>query len=663
MKEQMDAMTILFKSETESMAYNLKYLNENFNTISPSLRNIEFIYCKLNDSRSSWFDYKQALLTESTSYHNHAVGKEVKYSYEFREAIRSARYKLSPSLDELPETTYTDIDGYVHKIGPRDGLDSGMNELPLYTEEGHVQSIQGDKVIVKFRTQDVRNSIITVNGLFFDNYDFSKNESKYFNEIYDKEFVNLKKNTTIEYSMEEILHHYDFSNVNSPINIDEFNKRTYSEKIRYFKENYVFKLFKWKNVKISREYHSIGVVDGWFKFDQPVDDGCLIFYNKVLHFYEQHRNNFKEIKNGEQKQYYVRLAGDMGNINNYKSEDVTMVKLTQMVKNDEGYTENKPVKLEAFSGYLDRDTFIVRFPKPVNNALLTYNGIHHQYITYRDGYNIEFMVGPNRLAEHEKLYKNLKFEPGMDEEQYERIKKKQENYLEHKNDLDELGIKNNLKERQFKNAFLDGVPINGVNVYNWNAENVEVVNVNKNLMRNMDIIVNHYVRELKYANRKLHEIQTVTRGVYDDFVDELVIVNNENNLFTLRYPAIQDTLRLYINGVLYYEKHHYNIVEKVNDTEGKTIKWTFTGEEGINLTKNNVDIGRLDDTQEDGTPEGTNKYKVVAVYDINYDTIKEEVLKSERGKELISKLDPKKRNDKLEIIKIFREIEGQNQYL
>lgn len=162
-KESMDGGTLLFKGDTYCKAYNLEYLNQNYNYINSNLQDVKDIYYKCNDSRNSWINYKRAILKEEN--------KNIPYVDRILLALQNDL--LSGNLEEIPETEYTDYLGYKYNIGPRDGMDSSsmvrksFKILPSNIEKNI--DYDADKkcyrLVVNFRT-DVRNAIIIFNGLF-----------------------------------------------------------------------------------------------------------------------------------------------------------------------------------------------------------------------------------------------------------------------------------------------------------------------------------------------------------------------------------------------------------------------------------------------------------------------------------------------------------------
>jgi hypothetical protein len=340
-KEMMDASTILFVGPSYSKAYNLNYLNKYFNSISSELQNVTNIYYKCNYSRSSWIDYKSALLRSEHS------------NMSYAEKIMDGLYtdKLSNELTELPETEYIDYLGYKYTIGARDGLDSSASarQLTSVLQSNMTKELLYDEIhqcyslIVDFR-MDVSSSIIILNGLF-EPYQMYKNS----------------RSKIIYY--EDIEHGFEFPR-------DEAGNLY----VEWFKPI----PYKWNNVSIDKDdkIYPIKKDGKWLVFDRDIDYTYLLFYNKVMYTYTV--NNINE-------KYITINSIDTGNAVNFKEDEIYLLK----VNDTDGKTI---VRQQKLIGFYDDSSDTVYFPTNISNALITYNGTYHQFIIKADKKSIKFKI-------------------------------------------------------------------------------------------------------------------------------------------------------------------------------------------------------------------------------------------------------------------------------
>lgn len=495
----MDGQTILFKGKHFSKAYNLTYLQNNYKLIAESLQVVEETYFKFNDSRNSWIDYKKALTKPENK----------NLSYNDRIILGLKNDKLSPTLEEIPETEYTDISGFKYKIGKRDGLDSNStvrllsNILNSNITKKLIPAdpkIENDcnKLIVNFRA-DVSNAIITFNGLF-ESYEFYKNSNT---TVIFKE--DPRELDDIDYTKGEELGLKFPRNEYDEIQVDWINIVPYT----------------WKDIEFVEIFKSIRKEDEWIVFDKDVDNNCLLFYNKIMYFFEVNKLNPK----------YVRIIDvNMGNVNNFRNEDIKVVRFKD--------TNGEQLKQQRLVGFFNESEKTVYFPSNISNSIITYNGCIHEYIIKPDKKSIIFRIPAD-------IHMNIDF--GIDE-----------------------------GSRIYATNFYTGT-LDGKSFYSLpNAELAKVANtilneykdkldISENRVRHLESLIEQDGKEIIYSNYKdkLTEVKDIDNSMYQ--------------VFYLKFRPIPDTLILYINGVA-YEKDIYFTYDKDN----KKLIWTFNKNSNAN---------------------------------------------------------------------------------
>lgn len=336
-KEQMDGSTMLFKGDYYCKAYNLEFLNKNFNSISKDLQNVKEIYYKPNSSRNSWFNYKKAILRDEN--------KNLPY---IERVLNGFLYdRLSATLDELPETEFVDYLGYTYIIGPRDGMDTSSTfkkrkEVLVENIEKRLEYFPKKGcygLIVNFRT-DITNAIITLNGLF---------------EPY--EFANDSIGSIIYYEQDTLRFPRDEE---GKIRID------WMHVVPFIWDDVIIRPGVLKPIDRDEEF---------IIFNEELDSGCLLFYNKILYYYDVNKYNSR----------YVKLLDvDLGDSSNFKLDEVQVIRLVDGNFN--------PIKQQRMSGLLNDPDDIAYFPVNITNAIVTYNGVYHGYSFLRGGKSIKFKV-------------------------------------------------------------------------------------------------------------------------------------------------------------------------------------------------------------------------------------------------------------------------------
>ena len=505
-KESMNAHTVLFKGKQFCKAFDLTYLNENYEQISSQLQQVDEIYYKYRKSRSCWMNFKNALLRPEN--------KDLLFSE--RIILGATNDKLSADLKEIPETEYIDKAGYKFTIGPRDGMDSisDLRQLSstlkinigkkLMLADPDVKEDR-NKIVVNFRT-DIINSLITFNGLF---EPYEKYKAGSFSVTY---YEDLTKDVNGDYNFVfPRKEPYDFNDEKNPIRLDWCNIVPYS----------------WKDIEIVKRLDSIGRKGEWFEFEEEIGSDCLLFYNKVMYFFETnpHDPNCVRI-----------LDLDIGNINNFVKEDVFVVKFRDV--------NGKQLKQQRLVGFYNISDKVVYFPSDISNAIITYNGNYHEYIIRPDKKSIVFKI-PKDI--------NMYFDPDL-----------------------------NTKSRIYAVNFYTGT-LDGRSFYQMpNAELSKIANgLLEEYKSKLDLSEQH--------NRELERIITDETGkeiIYSGYEEILSPIDDKLNypnyqVFVLKFRPIEGTLKLFINGVYYNKDIFYTY-----DPNNKKIIWTY----GVNDTFNGFDI-------------------------------------------------------------------------
>jgi hypothetical protein len=339
-KESMDGATLLFIGDTYAKAYNISYLNRNYNKINSNLQTVKKIYYKCNESRNSWINYKKALTKEEN--------RNLSYVDRIILGIKND-FLSDEEFQAIPETEYTDYAGYTYTIGARDGLDSPCNIKQLtnilssnITKKIEFDTVRGcKKLTVNFKS-NIDNSLITFNGLF---------------EPYEK---------TTENNCTSIIY-YEENDFELPKDDDG----------NYY-EDWCFVIpYKWEGITINEtNEHPIKRDNEWLIFDNSVDSSCLLIYNKVL--YDYTINTLDD--------HYIKISDseDVGNSNNFELEDIRLIRLTS----DDGLV----VKQQKLEGFYNESDMTVYFPDAIDNALITYNGMYHKYFIKPDRKSIKFKI-------------------------------------------------------------------------------------------------------------------------------------------------------------------------------------------------------------------------------------------------------------------------------
>jgi len=481
-KESMDGQTVVFIGDSFCKGYNLSYLNNNFNRINNSLQQVKDIYYKCNSSRSSWINYKQALLKES----NRGISPIERILNGLKNDT------LSKTLDELPECEFIDALGYKYIIGARDGMDSAssvrqLNHVFLPNIEKHFEDDKelGCKtLIVNFKT-DVRNSIIIFNGIYVPY------------EMYKK-----SKTTIIYYETDDY-----------PFPKDELGN---------YKIDWCTIIpYSWEDIEIiNRDLRPIKREKEWLVFDEEISDDCLAFYNGVMYFFDINKYN----------EYYIKLRDiDIGNINNFKIEDIVLFRLA-----DKNKLELKQQKL---TGFLNVSEATAYFPATISNAIISYNGIDES----------NFIIKPDK--------KSIRFKIPYEIYQINQV----------------LGLDDNSK-------------VCAVNFYTGNLTNETFTAPQEELTIIANDLLQHYKDKLTIAEEKVNYLEKINDIIFDDYQEILYFDSKNPTRFNLRFIPVESSIKFYINGVR-YDKDLYWIY----NSDNKYIEWTYTQyNQGFDIDKRMV---------------------------------------------------------------------------
>jgi len=517
-KEYMDAQTIMFKSDSFCRAYHLKYFNEHYNIISSELTNVKEIYYKCNNSRKSWIDYRKAMLSHS--------------GVSFIDKIMNSPKLTNEELTLLPECEYTDAYGFKHSIGPRDGLDSPSSiksrlalkpvnfEMKLYYEM--IDNERKYRLDVNFKA-DISNAIIIFNGCYYP-YHIRK----------DKISVTYREEDGIDFPKKvDRFGHYVLEEDGTCKIFDPNENREYFNIIPY----------TWAHVTKENEFTATNRNGDWIQMSEPVDSGCLLFYNHVMYFYEVNKNN----------DYLIRILDiDPENSGNFILEDIVMVRFVNENKDQGALKQQKMVGLFQ----VDKDDAIVYFPSSVSEGILTYNGI-----------NETFLINPDK--------KSLRFM--MPHEVY--------------------GINHNLFT-----TLCEGSKIYCINFYTGDLDGNVYTMPHDKLTSIANELINKYKLEAEKANRELNKLKEETRLIYPNYKDTITEFRKGEfegairPYFKLKYKPIENTVKLFINGVAYKSNtyFYYHLLNGITPI----IVWDYLEKD------NGFDI--------------KTSFDITAVYDVSY---------------------------------------------
>jgi len=368
-KECMDGQTILFKTDSYCKAYQLTYFNENYSIINRHLVGVKEIYYKSNSSRSSWIDYRKAILTG--------------VNLDGTAKVMNAKKLTSSELSFLPECEYTDAYGFKYIIGPRDGLDSPSALKPktllkprnfdLVLSYDIIDGKRKNRLYVNFKA-DVSNSIIIFNGLY---YPYHLNDDKISITYYEEDGVDFPK-------MSDAFGSY-FENEDGSYRVfDPKENREYYSVIPY----------SWANVVKEKEFFAKRRNGDWIEFPEAIDGGCLLFYNSVMYFYEVNNLNDKLVK---------ITSIDSENVAKF---DVSNIKVVRFVNKDENQGQLKQQKMVGLF-QIDKESASVYFPSSVSDGIITYNGINETYLINPDNKSLRFMMPHEVYGMNHNLFKTI----------------------------------------------------------------------------------------------------------------------------------------------------------------------------------------------------------------------------------------------------------------
>jgi len=472
-KEYMDGQTIFFKSDSFCKAYHLKYFNEHYNTINSDLINVKEIYYKCKDSRNSWVNYRKAMLSSP--------------GVSFTEKIMNSPRLSIEELSLLPECEYIDGYGFTHSIGPKDGLDSPSSiksrlllkpvnfDLNLYYDM--VDGERKYRLDVNFKA-DISNAIIIFNGCYYP-------------------YHVRKDNTSVTYYEEDgVVFPKKFDIFGNPILDKDGSVKIFDPKKD--REYYNIIPYTWAHVVRDSEFTAKSRNGDWIEMSEPVDSGCLLFYNSIMYFYEINKQN----------DYLIKILDiDTGNSVHFDLSDVKMVRFVNENKKQGMLKQQKMVGLFQ----VDKKHAMVYFPSSVSEGILTYNGI-----------NETFLINPDK--------KSLRFM--MPHETY--------------------GMNNNLFS-----TICEGSKIYCINFYTGDLDSSTHTMPHDELTGIANKLINKYKKEAEIAKQKLNEIQEEKGLVYPNYKDTIKKYRQGEfdgvirPYFELKYKPVENTVKLFINGVAY----------------------------------------------------------------------------------------------------------------
>jgi hypothetical protein len=582
-----NSILIICKKKGISFAFSYKKIN-NYKDL---LNSNNLVYYKYD--KDEWYIiHDLSNIDNFINYLNSNKGKNTKnYNVD----------KLTiPSISKLPACNFIDEFGFEYIIPNGDGHE---NKKELVPECRHLlrvypKNIKKDlvydhdkkcyKLLVDFHT-DIRNAIITLNGLF---------------EPY--EIVKGSYSKIVYYSSE-----YDSNGFQ--VLLDNENQ-PYRKNNKYDTDCYRLNPYIWSHLEIkSRENKCLKLNDaGWYEFEKEFESGTLLFYNKVLYNYMINPVNSKCIK-------IMDLS--RGNISNFVIEDFNAITLR----------DTKGIKIwqEKLLGFYNESNNTVYFESSIANSLILYNGIGFSYFLRPSDSSIKLKI-PESI--------NQDIDTGIDDNSkiiainfysgYIPIN----NYIVPQGNISELC---NIVLRKYKLELENTTK--ELNKFKKIYENIEefiyqqeftITNITYDLEldfkptidANFKIFINKKILSTKlwsytFENNKnilkidnsveikkddvikiYYKINGEVSLLYDDYYEYLKPIDKLSpHIFRLSYIPEIGSIRLFINGIEYLAPNYW-----IYDEDNRYIEWGWIKENGG---------FNIDDT-----------FDVVAVYDLKYTT-------------------------------------------
>jgi len=487
-KEYMDGQTIMFKSDSFCRAYHLKYFNEHYSTINSQLVNVKEIYYKCKNSRSSWINYRKAMLSQ--------IG------IHFVDKITNAPKLTNEELYLLPDCEYIDAYGFKHLIGARDGLDSPSAvksrlslkpvnfEMKLYYDI--IDGARKYRLDVNFKA-DVSNALVIFNGCY---YPYKIKKDGIIITYYEEDGVEFPKK---------------YDKYGLPILEDDGSVKIFDPKEN--REYYNIIPYTWAHVTKENEFYASSRNGEWIQMSEPVDSGCVLFYNSVMYFYEINKQN----------DYLIRILDiDFGNSSNFDINDIKMVRFVNENKNQGVLKQQKLVGLFQ----IDKKHAMVYFPSSVAEGMITYNGINETFLINPDKKSLRFMM-PHEVY-------------GMNHDLFTTI--------------------------------CEGSKISCINFYTGDLDGNIYSMPHDELTGIANKLINKYKMDAKKAEDELNKLQEKVGLVYSNYKDtiteykQIEIEGVLRPYFELKYKPIESSIKLFINGVAYKNDTYFYYYLKDNVT-------------------------------------------------------------------------------------------------
>jgi hypothetical protein len=317
MKTQMDKDTILFVFATgEGIAYNYAYLQAHATDLN--LGDPSYVLYKMDDDRNTWIDFKKAIQNKSGSFKQRLAA-----------AFNDPLFRIT-DLRLIPETQYTDANGYVWTISPFDGFYDMSFWLARTTFDLDkiTYSFTGDSgndLTVVFN-EDITNAFISLN-CFFADYD-----QLAFNTVV---FRNIKQYLVQYQIMGDIPNAYNFK----------------------------FDVFAWDDLSKSTPIYPTGRESDSFVMATPIEDNCIIVYNGAIYDYTLN--------------YANKTLFTLNNVSSAAAANFRLdhIRVYQM----QAISANVQARRYIVNGIANKFKNSVDFVLPIENSMILYNGVDQEF--------------------------------------------------------------------------------------------------------------------------------------------------------------------------------------------------------------------------------------------------------------------------------------------
>lgn len=314
--KQMPKDTILFKKDSDhAVAFNYNYFKNYYANHYNDV--YEAIYYKAGNERDTWIDYSKTIGLKTGTRNERIL-----------QAVRDENFLIN--FYAIPETNYYDENGFNSLYSPYDGYyDNEMWLSRIQFDYDAIQfSMDEDDLYVTFSEKDnIENAILSLNMIFY-NYEVIGS-----NKVL---FKNIKSYLATSYGM------------------DSTKKDIVDIKINAYAWD---GLLKRKKITPSRK------VDHFFYCDVSLEYNMFIIYNGVMYNY---------IIDDENKKRFT--------IPQFLDEEFDSIELDKIAIYRMQYSDPKmECKLYQAKGINNKYLNSVDFLLPVQNSLITLNGIDHTY--------------------------------------------------------------------------------------------------------------------------------------------------------------------------------------------------------------------------------------------------------------------------------------------